>query len=94
MPGLLHIRQKNQNVKIVPFTFVHAPPQEVVKAWDDGVGRLIQAGVNGNILLANLGAVKGLAVSATTHHPGIMCMHACVANRTYVWKSSVQKECP
>eukprot|EP00752_Nemacystus_decipiens_P008410 g7520.t1 len=35
--------------------------EEVVKAWDDGIGRLVQAGVNGTILLANLGAVKGLA---------------------------------
>lgn len=37
--------------------------QEVVNAWDDGIGRLVQAGVNGTILLANLGGVKGLSVS-------------------------------
>lgn len=48
-----------------PYTFVHAP-QEVVKAWDDGIGRLVQAGVSGTILLANVGAVKGLSVSINT----------------------------
>ena len=78
-------KMKTSKSKIVPFItlFVHAPPQDVIKAWDDGVGRLIRAGVNGTILLANLGAVKGLAVSATTtppwHH-----VHARVANRTHV----------
>lgn len=36
--------------------------QAVVKAWDDGIGRLVGAGVTGTILLANMGSVKGFAV--------------------------------
>lgn len=33
-------------------------------AWDDGIGRLVDAGVTGTILLANMGSVKGLSVRA------------------------------
>eukprot|EP00903_Cladosiphon_okamuranus_P016937 g15612.t1 len=35
--------------------------EEIVVAWDDGIGRLLQAGVRGPILLTNVGSVKGLA---------------------------------
>lgn len=42
--------------------------QAVVKAWDDGIGRLVGAGVTGTILLGNMGSVKGLQVSTMLAH--------------------------
>lgn len=39
-------------------------PQAVIEAWDAGIGRLVDAGVTGTIMLANVASVKGLAVSA------------------------------
>ena len=38
-------------------------PQEVIGAWTAGIGRLLEAGVTGRILLANVGSPKGLPVS-------------------------------
>ncbi|CAN0082397.1 unnamed protein product [Ectocarpus sp. 6 AP-2014] len=40
--------------------------EEVLGAWDEGIGRLIDAGVTGRILLANVGSPKGLAGIAGT----------------------------
>ncbi|CAM9813602.1 unnamed protein product [Ectocarpus sp. 4 AP-2014] len=40
--------------------------EEVLGAWDEGIGRLIGAGVTGRILLANVGSPKGLAGIAGT----------------------------
>ncbi|CAM9627570.1 unnamed protein product [Ectocarpus sp. 4 AP-2014] len=37
-----------------------------IKAWDDGIGRLVEAGVTGTILLANIPAVKGLPLLFNT----------------------------
>lgn len=36
--------------------------QAVVNAWDEGISRLIEAGVTGRIILANIGSSKGLEV--------------------------------
>ena len=38
--------------------------QAVIEAWDNGIARLVDAGVTGTILLANMASVKGLSVSA------------------------------
>ncbi|CAM9982631.1 unnamed protein product, partial [Ectocarpus fasciculatus] len=40
--------------------------EEVLGAWDEGIARLIDAGVTGRILLANVGSPKGLAGIAGT----------------------------
>ncbi|CAM9737497.1 unnamed protein product [Ectocarpus sp. 4 AP-2014] len=39
--------------------------EEVLGAWDEGIARLIDAGVTGRILLANVGSLKGLDASAS-----------------------------
>lgn len=49
-----------------PSTLWHPPPnasQEVISAWNAGVVRLLEAGVTGRILLANVASPKGLPVS-------------------------------
>ena len=38
-------------------------PQAVISAWDAGISRLVNAGVTGTIVLANMPSVKGLSVS-------------------------------
>lgn len=40
-----------------------ASTKEVITAWDNGIGRLIDAGVTGRILLANMPSPKGVFVS-------------------------------
>eukprot|EP00752_Nemacystus_decipiens_P008408 g7518.t1 len=35
--------------------------EAVINAWDDGIGRLVGAGVTGPIVLGNMGSVKGLS---------------------------------
>ena len=49
--------------------------QAVIEAWDDGIGRLVNAGVTGTILLANMASVKGLAVRTT---PSSASAYRCV----------------
>lgn len=46
-----------------------ARSQAVITAWDEAIGRLVEAGVTGRILLANVGSPKGLSVSTRRSGP-------------------------
>lgn len=59
------------------------PPQAVIEAWDAGICRLIDAGVTGTILLANVASVQGFSVRATAagSRPGVFEGCAVVVRR-------------
>lgn len=43
--------------------FPYDPIQGIIGAWQEAITRLIERGVTGKILLANLGSLKGFPVS-------------------------------